>query len=85
MVDIALEIPLRALALGGLLQRDDARAARIEMLHEALDRAALAGGVAPLEDHHDPLAGLLDPILRLEQFHLQRGHVLEVELLGEPR
>src|SRR5271166_2796172 len=47
MLDVALEIPLRALALARLLQRHNARAARVEMLHEALDGAALAGGVTP--------------------------------------
>ncbi|MEI2642990.1 MAG: hypothetical protein V9G10_11845 [Candidatus Nanopelagicales bacterium] len=42
------------------------------MLGEALDRAALAGCVPALEDHDDPLAGLLDPALHLEQFDLQQ-------------
>ena len=56
MFDVALEKPLRPLALGGLVERHHARAARVEMLHVAFDRAALAGRVAALEDHHDPLA-----------------------------
>ena len=81
VLDVALEIPLRALALGRLLQRDDARAARVQVLHEALDRAALAGRVAPLEQHDDLLAGLLDPVLRLQQLRLQRQHALEIGLL----
>ena len=51
--------------------RDDAGAARIEMLHETFDRASLAGGVAPLEQDDDFFAGLLDPFLHLQQFHLQ--------------
>src|SRR5690606_38592614 len=42
MLDITLEIPLRGLALRRLFQRDDACSARIEVLHEALDRATLA-------------------------------------------
>ena len=60
MVDVALEVPLGALALGGLLQRDDARPARVEVLHEPLDGAALACRVTALE-HDDvpcPLAWL---------------------------
>jgi hypothetical protein len=31
----------------------------------------LAGGVTPLEDDDDPLAGLLDPALQLQQLDLQ--------------
>ena len=75
MGDVALEIPLRALALGRLLQRDHARGARVHVLHEALDRAALAGGVAALEQDDDALAGALDPALRLQQLALQLQHV----------
>ena len=41
------------------------------MLGEALDRAALARGVAPLEDDHHLLAGLLDPVLEAQQLDLQ--------------
>jgi hypothetical protein len=53
VLDVALEVPLAALDLARLFQRHDARAARVEVLHEALDRAALAGRVAALEkDHH---------------------------------
>ena len=48
------------------------------MLHEALDGAALAGGIAPLEEHHDALSVRANPILGLQQFHLQRGHLCEI-------
>jgi hypothetical protein len=41
------------------------------VLHEALDRAALAGRVAPLEEDDHALAGLLDPGLQLQQLDLQ--------------
>jgi hypothetical protein len=41
------------------------------MLGEALDRAALAGRVAPLEDQHEFLPRLLRPELDLEQFGLK--------------
>ena len=71
VLHVALEIPLAALDLGRLLQRDDARAARIEVLHEALDRAALAGGVAAFEQDDDLLPGRLDPRLQLQQLDLQ--------------
>ena len=71
MLDIALEVPLPAFHLIGLFERDHARAARIQVFHEALDRAALAGGVAPFEQDHDALPGILHPGLQLEQFDLQ--------------
>jgi hypothetical protein len=72
VLDVALEVPLAALHLAGLFQRHHARAARVEVLHEALDGAALAGGVAALEQDDHALAGFLDPGLQLEQFDLQR-------------
>jgi hypothetical protein len=50
VLDVALEIPLRASRSVGLVQRHHARAARIQMFHEALDGAALAGRVAALEE-----------------------------------
>jgi len=73
-----LEVPLAALGLAGFFQRHHARAARVEVLHEALDGAALAGGVAALEDDDHPLAGFLDPVLQLQQFDLQLELVLLV-------
>ena len=83
--DIALKVPLRALALVRLFERDDARPARIEVLHEPLDRAALARGVAALEQHDDLLAGFLDPVLRLQELGLQRQHAVEIGALGNIR
>jgi hypothetical protein len=62
---------LRAFPLVRLLQRHHACAARVQVLGEPLDRAALSGGVAALEEHHDPLTGVLDPGLHLEQLDLQ--------------
>ena len=60
MADVALEVPLAALGLGRLRQRDGARVARVEALEEAADAAALAGGVAALEQHDEALAVRLD-------------------------
>ena len=54
--DVALEVPLAALALGRRGQRGDARDARVQVLGDPLDRAALAGGVAALEHDHDARA-----------------------------
>src|SRR5208337_5055047 len=75
MRDVALKIPLRPLALGWLLQSDDPGGPRIHMFSETLDRAALSGGVAALEQHDDALSGLLNPALRLEQLALKFEHV----------
>ena len=71
VLDIALEIPLAGFGCGGLFQSHDAGSAGIEVLHEAGDRAALACGVAPFKEDHHARAGLLDPALQLEQFHLE--------------
>ena len=40
-------------------------------LGDALDDAALARGIAALEDHDDFEAGVLDPFLELHQLHVQ--------------
>jgi hypothetical protein len=76
---VPLEVPLAALALGRPLERDDPGTAGVEVLGEALDRAALAGGVPALEDDDELLPRLLHPVLQLEQLDLQaalRGVVL---------
>ena len=78
VVDVALEVPLRAFAFGGLLQRDDACTARVEMLHEPLDGAALARGVAALEHDDVPVPVGLAPLLQLQQFDLQQPLLLLV-------
>jgi hypothetical protein len=69
--DVAVEVPLAALGLRGLGQRDDPGGARVEVLHEPLDRAALARGVAALEQDHVLGAGVLRPVLELQQLDLQ--------------
>jgi hypothetical protein len=53
------------------------------VLGEALDRAALAGGVAALEHHDDAAPGVLDPVLELEQLDLQQSLVPLVLLTGQ--
>jgi hypothetical protein len=69
--DVALEVPLSALDFARLLEGDDAGAAGVQMLHEALDRAALTCGIAPLEQDDDPGARVLDPRLQFQQLDLQ--------------
>ena len=71
VLHVALEIPLPALGVGRFFERHQARATRIQVLHEALDRAALTGRVATFKQNHDALAEFLGPILQLEQFDLQ--------------
>ncbi len=51
--DVALEVPLGALALVGRGQRGHPADARVQALGDALDGPALAGRVAALEQHHD--------------------------------
>jgi hypothetical protein len=81
---VALEVPLGALALGRRRQGHDAADARIEPLGDALDHAALAGGVAALEQHHDlELAGADHPVLQLHELALQPEQLGEVELAVE--
>ncbi len=41
------------------------------MLGEPLYRSAFASGVATLEQDHQPLARILDPVLKLQQLDLQ--------------
>jgi hypothetical protein len=71
MRDVALEVPLGALALGRLGQRDDTRHARVEVHGHAPDGAALAGPVPSLEDHDQAGAAVLHPALALRQLDLQ--------------
>jgi hypothetical protein len=73
MLHVALEIPLPAFLVGGLVERHDPRLAGVQMLHEALDRAALARRVAAFEEHHEFLPGLRRPFLDLQQFRLKLG------------
>ena len=83
--DVALEIPLVALALGRRGQGDDAADARIEPLGDALDGAALAGGVAAFEQHDDLELLVLHPILQPHQFVLQPEQLAEIDLAFERR
>ncbi|MCY1312894.1 hypothetical protein D9M70_633630 [compost metagenome] len=78
MRHVALEIPLRLFAVGGCRQRDDAHDTRIEPLGDALDDAALAGGVTSLEDHHHFFLVVDHPVLQLDQLRLQLQQRAEV-------
>ena len=71
VLDVALEVPAGGLALGWLLQGDGAGTTGVEMLVEALDGATLTGGVATLEEDDVLLAGVLGPVLPLQQLDLE--------------
>ena len=84
VVDVALEVPLAALGVAGRRQRDDAGAARVEVLGQRPDGAALAGGVAALEHHDDAPALGAHPGLRLHELELAGVVGLLVFLLVQP-
>ena len=71
MGNVALEVPLRPLRVGGLAKGDDATATRVHRLGNALDGPALSSGVTALEQYDEFFARCLDPILHFHQFHVQ--------------
>ncbi|ENN83982.1 hypothetical protein RHSP_70511 [Rhizobium freirei PRF 81] len=78
--NVALEVPLPSLTVRRLGQRHDTRQARVHVSRCRRDRAALAGGVAPFEQRHHPLAGRLQPELHLDKLDLQRLQLVEILL-----
>ena len=84
MGDVALEVPLRALALGRRAERHGADHARVGLLGDALDRAALAGRVAALEEHDHLQALVDDPLLQAHELDLQALELLLVAALAQP-
>ena len=78
VLEVALHVELGLLAVGRRRQRDHAEHAMADALGDRLDHAALAGGVAPFEDHDHPLAVFLDPILQGAQLDLQLAQRLFV-------
>ena len=85
VLDVALEVPLLALAFGRTRQRDDAGDARVEVLGDALDRAALARGVPALEDHHDAASRRARPLLNLHELRLEPHQLLLIGGTRHPR
>ncbi len=85
VLDVALDVHLRLLALGRSRKRDHAERARTHPLGDALDGAALAGGVTAFEDDADLGAGGSDPLLHRDEFaleHLEFGLVVLALHLG---
>src|SRR5439155_6563955 len=83
--DVALEVPLGLLAL--VRRRQGGQAARpgAEVVADALDDAALAGGVAALEHDGHPLLLLPDPFLQLDELDLEAFELLLVNGLRQLR
>ena len=70
-------------------QGDDAKDARTDTFGDGLDRAALAGTIAPLENDADLQALVHHPLLNLDQLDMQPGQlsfvVLDLQLaVGAP-
>src|SRR4029079_11313892 len=84
VLDVALEVPLGALALARLGQRDHADRARAGALGDPLDDAALAGRAPALEDHQhlEPLG--LYPVLQQPELFLEPLHLRLVDRGPEP-
>ncbi len=85
MADVALEIPLAALALARSGEGGDPADPRVEALGDAVDDAALAGGIAPLEQDHDLELVGVDPVLEPDQLVLEAQELAEVEPAVEAR
>jgi hypothetical protein len=81
MLQIALEVPLGLFALARLGKRHDAALTGIHSLGNRRDGAALAGGIPPLDQHHQALAGLLQPPRHAVEFDLQLFQFLFVVFL----
>ena len=82
VLDVALEVPLRALAVRRHREGDDPGHPRVEELGDPLDGAALAGRVAALEDDRDPGARRADPLLHQHELGLES---LQLGLVGFAR
>src|SRR5690242_18273146 len=84
MFDVTLEIPLPPLALGRDRKCDYPRVTGIQMFHETLYGTALARRVTALKDHYNAAARILDPVLQLQQFHLERALQVIVFITAQP-
>src|SRR5208337_5201248 len=79
--DVALKIPLAALALGRRAERHDTADARVQALGDALDDAAFSGGVAALKNDNDAQALQAHRFLRLDELELQMREFIEISIV----
>jgi hypothetical protein len=80
---VALGVHLRLLAVGGRRQGDHAEDPRAHALRDRLDRSALPGAVAALEDDARLDALVDDPLLELHELDVQTLELLVVRLAVE--
>src|SRR3954449_2562641 len=80
LFDIALHEHLGFLPVGWCGQGTDAEHPRADLLGQRLDGAALAGGVAALEDDDDPQLLRLHPFLEMAKLNLELPKLLLVVL-----
>ena len=80
VLHVALHVHLRLLAVGRRGQRHQPEHARADAFGDGLDGAALAGGIAALEDDDDAQALVLDPFLQLAELALELAQFLLVFL-----
>jgi hypothetical protein len=85
MLHVALQEQLRLLEVGRRRQCGDAEHARTDLFRDRLDRAALAGGIPPLEQDDDPELVGPDPFLQVAKLDLQLSQLLLVDLALHPR
>src|SRR5262249_54378062 len=78
--DVALRVHLRFFALGRSGKRDHPENARTYPLGHGLDRTALAGAVAPLEEDADLQPLVHHPLLELDELDMQPRELLLVLL-----
>jgi hypothetical protein len=78
--NVALKVPLAALAFGRRAECHHAADAGVEAFGDALDDAAFARRVTPFEDHHDAQALLDHPVLQLDELELQPHQFVDVAL-----
>ena len=79
---VALEIPLRALAVARLAQGHHMALARVQRVGDRCDHAALARSVPAFDHDHQPLARRKQPARHAVQFELERGKLFQVLALA---
>src|SRR5258708_13149531 len=80
MRDVALQEDLGLLPVGWRWQGDHAEHPRAYFLGESFDGAALAGGIAALEQDDNPELFRLDPFLQMAELYLQFAQLLLIRL-----
>src|SRR4029450_3584683 len=82
MLDVALHVQHRAVALAGSGQGDDSEGAGADPLGQPLDHAPLAGGVAAFANDDHAGAGLAHPVLQVANLDLELLQLLLIVLAG---